>query len=67
MTWEIDPDFEPDPAVEAYMIRMGSADFAYRLPFLLRGDLPWESRGVVHEYTALPGRATSRARRTRCA
>ena len=39
------------------MIRMGSADFAYRLPLLLRGDLPWESRGVVHEYTALPDRA----------
>lgn len=58
MTVEVDDDFEPDPAVEAYMIRMGdSPDFAYRLPLLLRGDLPWESRGAVHEYTTLPDRA----------
>jgi glycosyltransferase involved in cell wall biosynthesis len=56
MTVEIDPDFEPDPAVDAYMVRMGSDDFAYRLPLLLRGDLPWESRGAVHEYTCLPDR-----------
>jgi glycosyltransferase involved in cell wall biosynthesis len=56
MTVEIDPGFEPDPEVEAYMIRMGSADFEYRLPLLLRGDLPWESRGAVHEYTCLPDR-----------
>ena len=57
MAVEIDPDFEPDPEVEAYMIRMGSADFSYRLPLLLRGDLPWKSVGAVHEYTALPDRA----------
>jgi glycosyltransferase involved in cell wall biosynthesis len=57
MTVEIDPDFEPDPAVDCYMIRMGDdPDFAYRLPLLLRGDLPWESRGPVHEYTCLPDR-----------
>lgn len=54
MDVEIDPDFEPDPSVDAYMIRMGSADFEYRLPLLIRGDLPWQSRGAVHEYTCLP-------------
>lgn len=57
MTVEVDPDFEPDPAVEAYMVRMGGADFEYRLPLLIRGDLPWESRGACHEYTTLPDRA----------
>jgi hypothetical protein len=56
MTVEIDDDFEPDPAIDCYMIRMGSGDFVYRLPLLLRGDLPWESRGPVHEYTCLPDR-----------
>jgi glycosyltransferase involved in cell wall biosynthesis len=54
MTVEIDPDFEPDPSVDAYMVEMGdSAGFSYRLPLLVRGDLPWESRGAVHEYTCL--------------
>ena len=57
MTVEIDPDFEPDPAVDAYMVKMGTPDFEYRLPLVLRGDLPWESRGAVHEYTCLPDRA----------
>ena len=52
MTVEVDPDFEPDPAVDAYMVRMGSADFEYRLPLLLRGDVGWKSVGAVHEYTA---------------
>lgn len=56
MTWEIDPDFEPDPAVDCYMLKMGGPDFEYRLPLLLRGDLPWESRGAVHEFTCLPDR-----------
>jgi glycosyltransferase involved in cell wall biosynthesis len=56
MTFEIDADFEPDLAVDAYMIQMGTGDFTYRLPLLLRGDLPWESRGAVHEFTMLPGR-----------
>lgn len=56
MTIEIDKGFVPDPAVEAYMIQMGGSDFSYRLPLLLRGDLPWVSVGAVHEYTALPGR-----------
>jgi glycosyltransferase involved in cell wall biosynthesis len=57
MTVEIDPDFEPDPAVDAYMLRLGSDDFSYRLPLLLRGDLQWQSIGACHEYTALPDRA----------
>lgn len=56
MDIEIDDDFEPDPAVDAYMIRLVYGDVDYRLPLLLRGDLPWESRGSVHEYTCLPDR-----------
>lgn len=43
---------------DAWMIRMGNGgDFEYRLPLLLRGDLPWQSTGCVHEYTNLPDRA----------
>ena len=70
MTVEIDPDFEPDQAVAAYMIELGSGDFSYRLPLLIRGDLPWRSFGAVHEYTALDDRtlglraATDRVRIT---
>lgn len=56
MTVEIDPDFVPDPAVEAYMVEMGDSGLSWRLPLLLRGDLPWVSRGAVHEYTSLPNR-----------
>jgi hypothetical protein len=56
MTVEIDDDFEPDPAVDAYMLQMRSGDVSYRLPLLLRGDLPWRSIGACHEYTALPDR-----------
>lgn len=53
MTVSIDAAFEPDPEVDAYMIDMGDPDMGCRLPLLLRGDLPWESRGVVHEYTCM--------------
>ncbi len=60
MTVEIDPGFEPDPDVAAYMIRMGTPDFEWRLPLVLRGDLPWESRGAVHEYTVLEDGASGR-------
>jgi hypothetical protein len=57
MTWEIDPDFDPDPSVDAYMIEMGRyVSYSYRLPLLLRGNLPWRSIGACHEYTALPDR-----------
>ncbi len=52
MTVEIDSDFVPDPSVDAYMLDMGP-EFSNRLPLLLRGDLPWVSRGAVHEYTCL--------------
>lgn len=55
-TVSIDPDFEPDPAVEAYTIDFGWVGFENRLPLLLRGDLPWKSVGAVHEATVLPGR-----------
>jgi hypothetical protein len=58
MMVEIDEDFVPDPAVDAYTIEMGnSSGFSYRLPLLVRGDLPWRSIGAVHEYTSLPDRA----------
>jgi hypothetical protein len=56
MTVEVDPGFDPDPALDAYTVRMGSGSFEYRLPLLLRGDLPWRSVGAVHEYTCLPDR-----------
>lgn len=52
-TVEIDPDFSPDPAVDAYMLTMGrGTGFEHRLPLLLRGDVEWKSVGPVHEYTA---------------
>ena len=45
--------FIPDPKVDAYLIEMGDhTSFSYRLPLVLRGDLPWASFGRVHEYTA---------------
>jgi len=53
MTFTLDPTWEPDPDVAAYMVQMGSGDFGYRLPLLLRGDREWVSRGPVHEYTLL--------------
>lgn len=54
MAVEMDPEWEPDPDVEAYMIEMGRhTPYSYRLPLLVRGDLPWVSVGAVHEYTAL--------------
>jgi hypothetical protein len=60
MTWEVDPDFTPDPSVDAYLIEMGKyTPFSYRLPLLLRGDRPWKSIGAVHEYTTIDGGYTS--------
>lgn len=53
MTVEWDQDFEPDPNVAAYELEMHDSGEAWRLPLLLRGDLPWISRGAVHEYTLL--------------
>lgn len=55
MTVTID-DWEPDPSLDAYALDMGGEGFSNRLPLLLRGDLPWYSVGMVHEYTALPDR-----------
>lgn len=55
MVWEVDPGFEPDPAVEAYLIQMGDRSLSWRLPLLHRGDLPWVSIGACHEYSALEG------------
>ena len=58
MAFTIKDGWEPDPTVDAYMIEMGNhTTFAYRLPLLLRGDLPWISVGRVHEYTSLPAGA----------
>ena len=53
MRWEIDEGWEPGADVEALMVRMGGDAFEWRLPLVLRGDLPWVSIGVVHEFTAL--------------
>jgi hypothetical protein len=55
MTVEWDDGWEPDPLVNSYALRMGDRDCDWRLPLLLRGDLPWRSVGAVHEYTCLPG------------
>jgi hypothetical protein len=52
MSVEIDPRFTPDPSLDCYMVRMGSADFEYRLPLALNGSVPFRSIGSVHEYTA---------------
>ena len=58
MTVEIDADFVPDPAVEAYQIEMRDGGWSWRLPLLLRGDLSWKSTGAYHEWTGLDdGRA----------
>ena len=52
MAVEMDEEWEPDPALDAYMIEMGRyTPFSYRLPLLVRGDIAWRSVGAVHEYT----------------
>ena len=57
MTVEIDAGWKPDPAIEAYQVEMRDGQWSWRLPLLLRGDLPWRSIGAYDEYTALPDRA----------
>lgn len=52
----IDPDFTPDPAVDAYMIEMGNNDFSWRLPLFLNGKLDWEAVGAAHAYFQVHGR-----------
>lgn len=53
MAVTIHDGFVPD-GCDAFMIEMGDhTSFSYRLPLLVRGDLPWCSVGRVHEYTAL--------------
>jgi hypothetical protein len=49
--------WDPDSlGADAGMIEMGNhTSFSYRLPLLVRGDLPWASFGRVHEYTYIPG------------
>lgn len=61
MTVDMEDHVDLDPDVDAYMIDFGWDGFRNRLPLLLRGDLPWESRGAVHEYTTLPDRSYSSA------
>lgn len=57
MSITIESGYVPDPATDALMVELGSADFNYRLPLALNGSLPWKSVGAVHEYTTLPDRA----------
>lgn len=58
MAVEVDAEFVPDRAVQAYLIEMGGGEFSWRLPLFVRGDLPWESRGFPvsgrHAVTVLP-------------
>jgi len=61
MTLDIDPDFTPDPQVDAYALAMNSGSHTWRLPLLLRGDVAWKSTGGYHEYTS---RADDRPART---
>jgi glycosyltransferase involved in cell wall biosynthesis len=52
MAVNIAEGFQPDPKFDAYMVEMGGhTSFSYRLPLLVRGDIPWKSVGRVHEYT----------------
>jgi hypothetical protein len=53
MTVEIDEGFVPDPDWDAALIEMRDSAVAWRLPLVLKGDLPWKSIGAVHEYSAL--------------
>lgn len=55
MTWEIESGWEPDPAFDAHMVRMGTGVPEWWLPLVMRGDLPWVSIGSVHEYSAIEG------------
>jgi hypothetical protein len=53
MTVEIDEGWEPDPAVDAYMVAMGNGgSFTWRLPLVLNGQVEFRSIGRAHEYTA---------------
>lgn len=56
MQVEIDPDFEPDPSVDAYMLEMGNNDFSWRLPLLVNGKADWEAVGAAHAYFQIHGR-----------
>lgn len=51
MAWTVEPDFVPDPAVDAYAIEMGDGAFSWRLPLLVNGAIHWKSVGAVHEVT----------------
>lgn len=54
MSIEIDPDFVPDPEVDAYSVRIElGVGIIYYLPLLLNNKHQWQSVGPVHEYTAL--------------
>jgi glycosyltransferase involved in cell wall biosynthesis len=53
MTVSIAPEFKPNPLIDAYMLELRDSGTSWRVPRLLRGDLPWKSVGACHEYTAL--------------
>lgn len=66
MRVECDDGFEPDAErADSYLIEMGAPGYSWRLPLLVRGDLPWESRGTPvtgrHAVTLLPDGTTGRA------
>ena len=56
MVVEVDDDFEPDPQFDAYQIRMKMPGREWWLPLLVKGDVPWEYVGAMHEYKTVPGR-----------
>jgi glycosyltransferase involved in cell wall biosynthesis len=53
MVVTIDPGWQPDPDVDAYMVAMGNGGaFTWRLPLVLNGRVIFRSIGRCHEYTA---------------
>jgi glycosyltransferase involved in cell wall biosynthesis len=40
---------------EAYALKVVSGEIVYDKTSLVRADLPWEYRGVLHEYITVPG------------
>lgn len=48
---EFDADFVwPELTADAYEMWRGSRDFSYLIPQIIRSQLPWKWKGVLHEY-----------------